>query len=119
MDDFDGNYTEAFGNGTNFGRSPFGGDGLSARMAGREKKAPTVMKFVDCQAIQMGMKRLAFLMDCCHPGNIPDPPFIAATLQLVSALQRTSISVFSQRTLGNFHRSFNRSRTFHRSSTFF
>ena len=84
VDDFDGNYAETFGNSTNFARSPFGGDCLGSRLAGREKKAPTVLKFVDCQAIQMGMKRLAFLMDCCHPANIPDPPFIAAALQLVS-----------------------------------
>ena len=29
------------------------------------------------------MKRLMFLMDSCNPGMVPDPEFLAASLDLV------------------------------------
>ena len=40
---------------------------------------------VDKAVVAAGMKRLAFLIDSCNPGMVPDPEFLAAALDLVSA----------------------------------
>ncbi|XP_022249198.1 protein unc-80 homolog isoform X2 [Limulus polyphemus] len=39
-------------------------------------------KLVNIQLVRDGMFRFAFLMETCHPGTIPDPPLMAAALDL-------------------------------------
>ncbi|XP_052063828.1 protein unc-80 homolog [Mytilus californianus] len=39
-------------------------------------------KLVDKYLIKSGMLRFSFLLECCHPGSIPDPQLIAAMLEL-------------------------------------
>ena len=43
-------------------------------------------KMVDKYIIKSGMLRFSFLLECCHPGTVPDPQLVAAMLQLVSFL---------------------------------
>ena len=95
MDDFDANSCDNFGNGSVFGgRAQMGTDSFGNPVSGREKNVPVVMKVVDWVSIHVGMKRLSFLMDCCHPGNIPDAPFVAAALQLVTFIHQFDFSNF-------------------------
>ncbi|XP_054724860.1 protein unc-80 homolog [Uloborus diversus] len=39
-------------------------------------------KLVNMTAVKEGMQRLSFLMEACLPGTIPDPPLLAAALDL-------------------------------------
>ena len=41
-------------------------------------------KLVNITAVKDGMLRLSFQMEACLPGTIPDPPLLAAALDLVS-----------------------------------
>lgn len=41
-------------------------------------------RMVDKYLIKSGMLRFSFLLECCHPGSIPDPQLVAAMLVLVS-----------------------------------
>ena len=49
----------------------------AAAAAGREKR------LVHGYGVKAGMARLHFMLDCCHPGSIPDPHLMAALLDLV------------------------------------
>ena len=40
-------------------------------------------RLVDKFIIKSGMLRFSFLLECCHPGTVPDPQLIAAMIQLV------------------------------------
>lgn len=40
-------------------------------------------KLVNITAVKDGMLRLSFQMEACLPGTIPDPPLLAAALDLV------------------------------------
>ena len=40
-------------------------------------------KLVDKFIIKSGMLRFNFLLECSHPGTVPDPQLVAAMLQLV------------------------------------
>lgn len=40
-------------------------------------------KLVATDVLYNGMQRLAFLLEICHPGSVPDPPLVAAVLDLV------------------------------------
>ena len=40
-------------------------------------------KLVNKYIIKSGMLRFSFLLECCHPGTVPDPQLVAAMLQLV------------------------------------
>lgn len=40
-------------------------------------------KLVDKFIIKSGMLRFSFLLECCHPGTVPDPQLVAAMIQLV------------------------------------
>ena len=42
-------------------------------------------KLVDRFIIKSGMLRFNFLLECCHPGTVPDPQLVASMLQLVSS----------------------------------
>ena len=84
MDDFDANSCDNLGGSSFFGKSQLGTDSYGHPVSGRERQVVPVMKAVDWVAIHAGMKRLSFLMDCCHPGNIPDAAFVASALHLVS-----------------------------------
>ncbi|GFO03526.1 unc-80-like protein, partial [Plakobranchus ocellatus] len=39
-------------------------------------------KMVDRYLIKSGMLRFSFLLECCHPGSLPDPQMVAAMLDL-------------------------------------
>ncbi|XP_052242651.1 protein unc-80 homolog isoform X2 [Dreissena polymorpha] len=39
-------------------------------------------KLVDKFIIKSGMLRFSFLLECCHPGSVPDPQLLAAMIQL-------------------------------------
>ncbi|GAB6032279.1 hypothetical protein CHUAL_010920 [Chamberlinius hualienensis] len=39
-------------------------------------------RLVDVVSIQRGMQRFAFLLETCQPGSVPDPPLLAAMLDL-------------------------------------
>lgn len=41
-------------------------------------------KLVNITAVKDGMMRLSFQMEACLPGTTPDPPLLAAALDLVS-----------------------------------
>lgn len=41
-------------------------------------------KLVATEVLYNGMQRLAFLLEICHPGSVPDPPLVAAVLDLVN-----------------------------------
>ena len=41
-------------------------------------------KLIHAYAVKTGMLRFNFMLDCCHPGSVPDPHLIAALLDLVS-----------------------------------
>lgn len=41
-------------------------------------------KLVDRFLVKSGMLRFSFLLECCHPGSIPDPTLVSAMLELVS-----------------------------------
>lgn len=41
-------------------------------------------KLVNITAVKDGMLRLSFQMEACLPGTIPDPPLLAAALDLVN-----------------------------------
>ncbi|XP_063722900.1 protein unc-80-like isoform X4 [Symsagittifera roscoffensis] len=84
MDDFDANSCDNLGGSSFFGKSQLGTDSYGHPVSGRERQVVPVMKAVDWVAIHAGMKRLSFLMDCCHPGNIPDAAFVASALHLKS-----------------------------------
>lgn len=43
-------------------------------------------KLVNITAVKDGMLRLSFQMEACLPGTIPDPPLLAAALDLVSKI---------------------------------
>ena len=43
-------------------------------------------KLVDKFLIKSGMLRFSFLLECCHPGSIPDPQLVAAMLELVCSV---------------------------------
>ena len=45
-------------------------------------------KMVDRYLIKSGMLRFSFLLECCHPGSLPDPQMVAAMLDLVSAYEK-------------------------------
>ncbi|KAK3087178.1 hypothetical protein FSP39_002695 [Pinctada imbricata] len=50
-----------------------------------ESEASTIVKekkLVDKYLIKSGMLRFSFLLECCHPGSIPDPQLVAAMLEL-------------------------------------
>ena len=38
---------------------------------------------MDKYVIKSGMLRFSFLLECSHPGSIPDPQLVAAMLELV------------------------------------
>lgn len=40
-------------------------------------------KLVDRYLVKSGMLRFSFLLECCHPGTLPDPQLVAAMLDLV------------------------------------
>ena len=40
-------------------------------------------RMVDKFLVKSGMLRFSFLMECCHPGSLPDPQLVAAMLDLV------------------------------------
>lgn len=40
-------------------------------------------KMVSTSLLYDGMQRLAFMLEICHPGSVPDPYLIAAVLDLV------------------------------------
>ena len=40
-------------------------------------------RLVDRWIVKSGMLRFNFLLECCHPGTVPDPQLVAAMIQLV------------------------------------
>ena len=46
-------------------------------------------KLVDKYVIKSGMLRFSFLLECSHPGSIPDPQLVAAMLELVCVFINT------------------------------
>ena len=49
-------------------------------------------KLVNKYIIKSGMLRFSFLLECCHPGTVPDPQLVAAMLQLVGYLSQCLLS---------------------------
>ena len=49
-------------------------------------------KLVNKYIIKSGMLRFSFLLECCHPGTVPDPQLVAAMLQLVGYLSQCLFS---------------------------
>ena len=43
-------------------------------------------KLISVNTLYSGMQRLAFILEICHPGAVPDPPLVAAVLDLVITL---------------------------------
>lgn len=41
-------------------------------------------KLISTNALSSGMQRLAFMLEICHPGSVPDPSLVAAVLDLVT-----------------------------------
>lgn len=40
-------------------------------------------RLIPCDLVKEGMSRFSFLLETCSPGSVPDPPLIAALLDLV------------------------------------
>ncbi|CAH1781834.1 unnamed protein product, partial [Owenia fusiformis] len=57
-----------------------GGDLINS--LGTEASIIKERKLVNSYAVKSGMFRFNFLLDCCTPGSVPDPPLIAAMLDL-------------------------------------
>lgn len=47
-------------------------------------------RLVNIKTVRDGMLRFAFLLEACNPGTIPDPPLLAAALDLVRRARRLS-----------------------------
>lgn len=43
-------------------------------------------RLVNIRTVRDGMLRFAFLLEACNPGTIPDPPLLAAALDLVRSI---------------------------------
>uniref|UniRef100_A0A0R3RUV0 Protein unc-80 n=1 Tax=Elaeophora elaphi TaxID=1147741 RepID=A0A0R3RUV0_9BILA len=51
-----------------------------------------IRKFIDLRGIQEGVRRFSFFLETCRPGSYPDPPLLAALLDLKSpVLARASL----------------------------
>ena len=48
-------------------------------------------KLVDKYIIKSGMLRFNFLLECSHPGTVPDPQLVAAMLQLVGRMKNNKL----------------------------